>query len=172
MAQLRGLIILGMIVLLCGLVSASVSLTTPAASAELLRGSSYAFTAANTTQMDNCTFAYVHRGETSWTDLGTNASAVLGSIPLLRDNIPDDFGTFTFRVNCTNLSNSVFGDESLSVSVHAYGKDEATEVSTDIMVGILESFNNISEIITIILLLIWVILWSGLGKKFGMKKKP
>ncbi len=154
-------ILLGLM-LFCSVVLGSVTLTAPVANAELQRGATYTYTATNvSTDINNCTFAYKQWSK-SWVNIGsnlTNGTSIINSVP-------DDFGTFDFKVNCTNSSNSDFGDTSLSVSIHTYEAGEAGEAITDMIVKFLSTIYDLIAFIAIVVLIIW-----GLKKTKPMRKK-
>ena len=154
------------LILFSAVALAAVTLTKPAASAELLRGGAYTYTATTTTDYDNCTFAYMRRGADAYTTVGLNSTVNLSTYTYV-STVPDDFGTYTFKVNCTeDDATTIAGDDSLNAKVYNYDAEEASEASIDIVVGILSTFFKFVSLIVLILLAGWLV-----SKTKGLRRK-
>ena len=147
---MKKLLPLFIFLLLAALPGLALTLVTPAANAVLTLGADLTVTATNTTQTDNCTFAYVHQGLTDYNTIGTDINVTDGIT--FDTTVPDSFGTNTFRVNCTNSSNVIIGDDSLGVSINRFDAGETSEVVVDLLVKIGVAAVSFATLIGLVLL--------------------
>jgi len=140
------------------------TITAPANNAVLTIGENYEFlgTSDLTGAAYNCTWQYLHQGDSTWTTIGEQSGANKAGI---NATVPNSFGTNMIRIGCindtgatryTNGENSTTIATTMSISFNNYAAGEASEVTVDLIIAVGAVFVSVATLVGLVLLWGWI----------------
>ena len=132
---------------------AATSVTTPADNADLAIGTTYEFTGSTALGgAYNCTWYYLHKGETTWTTLSTST---LINATDANYTVPVSYGTNSFNLTCTNGTTTESDATTESVGLRYYDNSEMTEVVVDFIMEFWIQILAFASVIALGALYLW-----------------
>jgi len=139
--------------LLSSLVTATTTLTNPEDGDELTINSIEELTATcDLGTPFTCTFYDKQRGDSAFSSFGS----ALENETNLNVTIPNAFGTYTLNVTCTNTTHTESDATTESIKYKKYDAGETSEISIDLLMGVLVAIVGFASLIGLILLFNWI----------------